>query len=211
MIQSLVPAIYPILKDPSTSSFMQVGLITLVLPMHRLAAAAAGRAVHRPAADALLARRRHGLHPRRAAAAVGRRQLRLPAAGGGADRHGLLGVPPGSLARRAHGVGRALRLRAIVLSGRRQRRLGDRAAARRLHRAAGRPVAASRGSPPWRCWRCSCCSTSATGTAAQVSAVAHAGARRRAPRAGTAARARRGHHRRAARCCCSPSISTWRA
>ena len=70
LMQSLLPAIYPILKSSFHLDFGQIGLLTLTFQMHRLAAAAPGRHLHRPPAAALLARRRHGLHPRRSADAV---------------------------------------------------------------------------------------------------------------------------------------------
>ena len=46
---------------------------------------------------------------------------------------------PEVVARGAHGLGRPPRPRAVAVPGRRQHRLGDRAAARRLHRRAARP------------------------------------------------------------------------
>ena len=42
MMQSLMPAIYPNLKADFHLSFAQIGLITLVIPDHGLAAAAGG-------------------------------------------------------------------------------------------------------------------------------------------------------------------------
>ena len=56
-IQSLIPSIYPILKTSFRSNFSQVGLIALDAAVDRVAAAADRRDVHRPAADAVLARR----------------------------------------------------------------------------------------------------------------------------------------------------------
>ena len=53
---------------------------------------------------------------------------------------GLVGVSPGVVARGAHGLRRPARPRAVGVPGRRQRGLGDRAAAGGLHRAAARPA-----------------------------------------------------------------------
>ena len=72
---------------------------------------------------------------------------------------------PEIVARGAAGVGRPLRPGAIGVPGRRQFRLGDRAAARRLHRRAARADQRRRGSR-WRRWSASsCCGGSAAGTA----------------------------------------------
>jgi len=70
MMQSLVPALYPILKDSYGLSFGQVGLDHARFPVHGLDAAAAGRPVHRPQAPALFPDGRHGLHPGRPAVDV---------------------------------------------------------------------------------------------------------------------------------------------
>src|SRR3954470_17086473 len=71
LIQSLLPAIYPVLKSSFQLSFTQVGLITLTFHPPP----AGDRALHGPSPDALLARPRDGLHARRAAA-VDRGHLR---------------------------------------------------------------------------------------------------------------------------------------
>ncbi len=108
------------------------------VPGDGIAAAADDRALHRPQAEALCARHRHGFHLLRPAAAVLRHQLSDAAAGGGDGRHRIVGVPSGILARGAARLGRAAWLGAVLVPGRRQRRLGDRTAGGRLHRAAAR-------------------------------------------------------------------------
>ena len=176
MMQSLLPAIYPMLKTSFALDFGQIGLITLTFqltasllqpvvgiytdrhPMpYSLRSAWASRCV----GLLLLSSRRSFRSLLLAAALVGL---------------GLVGVPPGVLARGADGVGRAARPRAVAVPGRRQRRLGARAAAGRVHRAAARAGAASPGSRSRRC-----------------SAIAHAAAGRplvpRAPRRRGASRA----------------------
>ena len=106
---------------------------------HRLAAAAGDRALHRQAADALFAAGRHGLIARRPGPARHRAQLRDAADRRRLHRPRLGDFPPGILAGGAPGIGRALRLRAVHLPGRRQCRPGHGPAARRLHRRPLRP------------------------------------------------------------------------
>ena len=74
-IQSLLPAIYPMLKDDFQPRLRPDRPDHPRLPGHRLAAAAGRRPLHRPPAAALFAARRHGLHPDRPAAALGRADL----------------------------------------------------------------------------------------------------------------------------------------
>ncbi len=108
------------------------------VPAHRLAAAAGGRHVYRPAAAALLAGRRHGLHAGRPDRAGARRQLRAAADRRGADRHRLVDLPPRVDAHGAHGLGRPARLCAVAVPGRRTGGAVARAAAGSLHRRAAR-------------------------------------------------------------------------
>ena len=103
-----------------------------------LAAAAGGRDVHRSAADAVLARRRHGVFARRLDAVVGRRYAGDDPAGGRPRRSRLLGLPSGIVSHRAHGFWRTARPRPVGLSGWRQSRFVARAAARRVRRRAAR-------------------------------------------------------------------------
>ena len=135
-VQSLLPAVYPILKQTFRLSFSQVGLITLAFQL-----------------TASLLQPFVGLYTDR-----NPKPYSLPL-GMGVTLCGLLllafanhffvvliaaaliGVGssvfhPEVLARRAHGLGRPARPGAIPVPGRRQCRRGDRAAARRLFRRA---------------------------------------------------------------------------
>ena len=62
MMQSLIVAIYPLLKGEFHLNFVQIGSITLTYQAVRIAAAAAHRHLHRQASAARFAQRRHGLH-----------------------------------------------------------------------------------------------------------------------------------------------------
>ena len=75
MMQSLLPAIYPIIKDAYGLDFGQIGLITLAFQLTASLLQPRGRHVHRPPAAALLAGRRHGLHAGRPDRAGACRQL----------------------------------------------------------------------------------------------------------------------------------------
>ena len=102
MMQSLLPAIYPILKDGLRPRLRADRADHAHLPAHGVAAAAGGRRLHRPPAAALLAGRRHGLHAGRPAAAVAcADSFRAAAARGRAGRHRLVDLPSGVVARRA--------------------------------------------------------------------------------------------------------------
>ena len=110
------------------------------VPVHRVAAAAGGRAFHRQEGAAVLARDRHGLYLLRPAAAQRRASIRHHPDRGGAGRTRLGGVPSGVGADRAAGLGRALRLCAIGVSARRQFRHLDGAGAGGADRGAVRPA-----------------------------------------------------------------------
>src|ERR1041384_8137849 len=120
-MQSLVPALYPMMKDSYGLSFAQIGLITLAMQVvSSLLQPMVGLfADHRPQPYSLAA----GM----GATFIGLLLLANADAGGGLGRHRLRRVPPGGVAGRAHGLGRAARARAILVSGRRQCRFGDRA------------------------------------------------------------------------------------
>ena len=140
-IQSLLPALYPLLEANYALSFTQIGMIHLVFQVHRLAAAAAGRPRHRPAADVPAVDDRHGREPGRPRPARLRRTTTgaccsPPPASASARRSSTPNSSPG----RPHRLGRPLRLRAVAVPGRRQHRHRDRPAARRLRRAAARPA-----------------------------------------------------------------------
>ena len=118
------------------------------LPAHRVAAAAGDRLLHRPAAEAVLAAGRAWLHAARAAAALARAgELSDAAAGGGAGRHGLVGLPSGILARRADGA----RAAAMALRSRCSRSAAT--SARRSGRCCGRFIVLPHGqrSIAWFC------------------------------------------------------------
>ena len=138
-IQSLMPAIYPFLKDSFQLSYTQIGLITLTFQLTA--------SLLQPVVGLYTDRR-----PKPFSLAIGMgfslaglvllslaSTLCGDSPGGGAGRARLRRVPSGILSRRAHGVGRPLRPRPIDISGRRQHRLGARTARRRLHRHPRRP------------------------------------------------------------------------
>ena len=126
-------------------------LPALRLPGHRLAAAAGRRASTPTAADVPPLHRRHGREPDRPVILAFATHYWALLARRHGDRHRLVDLPPRQLARRPHRLGRPLRLRPVVLPGRRQHRQRHRPAARRLRRAAVRPARASPGSRRWRC------------------------------------------------------------
>ncbi len=137
MIQSLILAIYPILKNDFHLSFAQIGLITLT---YQLTASLLQPLVgmvtdRRPMPYSLPVGM--GFTLCRLAAAGGGAELPGAAARRGAGRHRLVGVPSGVLAGGADGLRRTARPGAVAVPGRRQRRLVAGAAAGRLdHRAA---------------------------------------------------------------------------
>ena len=116
-IQSLFPALYPLLKDSFHLSYTQIGLITLVFQMTAslLQPVVGLYTDRRPKPYSLAVGMGFSLDrpPAPVACLELRRDLLVAAALVGP---GLGGVPPGILARRAHGVGRPLRLRAVASS-----------------------------------------------------------------------------------------------
>jgi FSR family fosmidomycin resistance protein-like MFS transporter len=132
MMQSLILAIYPILKGEFALSFTQIGLITLT---YQLTASLLQPLVglytdKKPVPYSLPVGMTFTLSgllllayaPNFADAAGGRR------AGG----HGLVDLPSGVVARRAHGLGRTARPGAVAVPGRRQHRQRARAAGGRV-------------------------------------------------------------------------------
>ena len=105
-----------------------------------VAAAAGRRPDHRRPPEAVLAGDRDGLHAGGSAAAVGGADLRRDPRRRRLRRHRLVDLSPRVVSSGTPRVRRASRLRAVAVSGRRQCRLGDRTAARRLHRPAVRPA-----------------------------------------------------------------------
>ena len=91
-IQSLLPAIYPVLKVSFSLDFAQVGLMTLALMLTASVLQPVVGHDHRSAAGTTRAGRRHDLHARGSVAAVLRLDLSAPAAGRGARRRRVLGL-----------------------------------------------------------------------------------------------------------------------
>ena len=164
MMQSLLPAIYPNLKARLRPELRPDRPGHAGLPDHRLAAAAAGRALCRQAADAAGAAGRHAVHAGRPAVLSVAHTYR-----GAAGRRVLLGIgssvfhPESSrVARMA--VGRPPRPGAVAVPGRRQCRPGARSAGRGADRGALGPVEPGASSRCWRCCPARSCGTSASGT-----------------------------------------------
>ena len=105
----------------------------------RLAAATHRWLVHRQTPSTLFSGAGHGFHARRAVAAVSSARLRGHSFCGRPDRHRLGHLPPGGLARCAHGFRWPLWHRSGLLSSRRQCRAGGRAFAGGIYRPAARP------------------------------------------------------------------------
>ena len=120
IIQSLIPAIYPILKDEFRLDFGQIGLITLAfqLTASLLQPMVGLYTDKRPLPYSLAV----GMGFTLAGLLTARLRDELPHAAGrrGAGRHGLVRLPSRILARGAHGLRRAARARAVALPGRRQ-------------------------------------------------------------------------------------------
>ncbi len=140
MMQSLLPALYPMLKSSLALDFGQVGLITLAFQLTA--------SVLQPVVGIVTDRRPMpyslaigmAFDADRAAAALARDELPGGAGGLGRGRARLGDVPPRGVAHGALCLRRPARACAVAVPGRRQCRLGAGAAARRLHRAAGRPA-----------------------------------------------------------------------
>ena len=128
-MQSVLPSIYPLIKEPLGLDFVQIGVITLVFQLTA--------SVLQPMIGLYTDK-----HPQpfslpfgMASTSVGMLVLAMAggfahdAAGGGLIGVGSLGVPSRGVARGAAGLRRPLRLRAVAVPGRRQCRAGDRPAA----------------------------------------------------------------------------------
>ena len=146
LLQSLLPAIYPMLKAKFDLDFLQIGLITLAnqLTASLLQPVVGHFTDRRPQPYSLAAR-----HDARRWADCCCCRWRT-ASGCFSSAAALIGVgsavfhPESSRIARA-GVRRSARLRAVVLSDRRQRRIVARPAARGVHRRCRAARAASRG------------------------------------------------------------------
>ena len=116
MIQSLLPAIYPLLKSSFALDFGQIGLITLTFQFTAsLLQPMIGTLTDRHPKPYSLAFGM-GFDPDRPAAAVAGAELSGPADCGGPDRNRLGGVPSGILAYRTSGFGRSPRTCAVACS-----------------------------------------------------------------------------------------------
>ena len=122
-IQSLLPAIYPILKSSYHLSFAQIGLMTLTLQLTAsLLQPLVGLYTDRHHTPySLVIGMGFSLVGLLLLAVAGR--LAIAAPRGRPGRHRIVGLPSRVVARRAHGVRRAPRPGAIGLPGRRQHRL----------------------------------------------------------------------------------------
>ena len=155
MMQSVIPAVYPILKTSYHLDFGQIGLITLTLQLTASLLQPLVGIYTDPSRPPIRCRwawdsRWSGwccFPRRRAFPAI------LLAVGWWASD---VGVSSGIVARGADGVGRPARAGAIAVSGGRKRRDIAGAAAGRLRRAAARDSAASPGFRPRRWWRSWC-------------------------------------------------------
>ena len=150
MMQSLVPALYPILKDAYGLSFGQIGLITLAFQCtaSMLQPVVGIYTDQKPQPYSLIVGMGFtlvGLLLMSRAGIVSADPVRRRRA----DRHGLVGLPSRGLARGPHGRRRPLRPRPIAVPGRRQlgRRSGPLLAA---FIVVPRGQQASSGSPPPR-------------------------------------------------------------
>ena len=139
-MQSLIPSVYPILKDSYALDFAQIGMITLAFQFTAsLLQPLVGHFTDKKAQPFSLA---IGMGRRSSACccSASRTQYQRHPGRGGAGRARLGGVPSGIGADRAAGLGRALWLRAIGVSGRRQFRDLDGAGAGGADRGAVRPA-----------------------------------------------------------------------
>ena len=139
-IQSLIPALYPILKASFALNFSQVGLMTLTLMLTAslLQPVVGLYTDRRPAPYSLVVGM--AFLARRPAAAVGGGDVSAAARRRGAGRRRLVGVSSGVVADRANGLRRPARPRAVAVSGRRQRRVVVRSAAGGVPGRSARPV-----------------------------------------------------------------------
>ena len=104
-IASLVPSIYPLFKNTFSLDYAQVGFITLAYQCTASIFQPLVGIYHRPPAQALFARGRHGLHLRGAAVPRLCRELRADHRRRLLRRAGLGHVPSRGVAGRAHGSG----------------------------------------------------------------------------------------------------------
>ena len=139
-MQSLIPSVYPILKDSYALDFAQIGMITLAFQFTAsLLQPVVGHFTDKKAQPFSLAIGMGSTFFGLLLLSVAQQYLRHPGRGG-AGRAWLGGVPSGVGADRAARLGRPLRFRAIGVSGRRQFRNVDGSAAGGIDRGAVRPA-----------------------------------------------------------------------
>ena len=138
VMQSLLSAIYPMLKADYGLEFWQIGLLTMMFQVTA--------SLLQPAVGLYTDKRPmpYSLPMGMASTLVGlmflafASQYALLLIGAVLHRNWFGDIPSRIVARRAHGLGRALRHGAVLLPGRGQFGHGDRSAAGRLHRGAAR-------------------------------------------------------------------------
>ena len=126
LVQSLVPALYPILKTTFHLDFGHIGLITLTNQVTASFVAARDRLLYRPTSAALFTVFRYGLDSHRSVAALGSSHVRAVA-----DCRCIRGPRIGRVSSRvfagcADRVGRAVRAGSITVSSWRECRIGAR-------------------------------------------------------------------------------------
>ena len=140
MMQSLVPALYPILKSSYGLSFSQVGLITLAFQCTAsMLQPVVGLYTDRQPTT-VFPDGRHRPHPGRPPVDVPSLDVSRDPARRHVDRDGLVDLPSRSLPCGAHGGRRTLWARPVPVPGRREHWLGLRPIARRVCRRPARAV-----------------------------------------------------------------------
>ena len=202
MMQSLVPALYPILKDNYALTFGQIGLITLAFQFtaSMLQPVVGMYTDKKPQPYSLMVGMGFTLVGLLMMSQANTYPMILLAAALIGMGSSVFHPEASRVARMAAGGRYGLAQSLFQVGGNIGSAVGP--AARRLHRRAARPAAASCGSPPPRWSPCPCCSRSAAGT--------RSGAPRRSRCARKAATRRRRTGADRAAACCSPSPSWWR-
>ena len=210
MMQSLLPAMYPILKTGLKLDFGQIGLVTFVyqITASLLQPLVGLYADRRPMPYALACGMGFTLTGLVLLSVASTFPVLLLAAA--IDRPRLVGLSSRIFARRARGLRRTARVRAIGLPGRRQCGLGDRSVGSGIHRVAER--AGERGMVRARRAARHRAAHEDRRLVRAPDSAARSLAQRRAPRARAAAAAQGRRSRSPCwSCSSSPSTSTWRA
>ena len=117
MMQSLLPAIYPILKSSFRLDFGQVGLITLTYQLTASLLQPLVGFLHGSPAAALFAAGWDGIHPHRPYSPGDRSAFRNPSLRSSVNGDGVVRVSSGVVPSRADGFGRSAGAGSIGLSG----------------------------------------------------------------------------------------------